>query len=286
MSCNKPFFRFISARNSKLGFDYFSPTPCGRCRGCLKDYTQAWSDRCIFESITTKRPSAFVTLTYDDDHLPEDKSVSLSDVQSFNKRFRYYLSKIDPNRRVKMFIASEYGELDFRPHYHYLIFGFDPQDSYDMSALYKAWSSKKNPIGFFSADYFTPGRARYCMKYINKEWNADYSCDIQKRGLKPLFHTMSNGIGFDWFLSHLDHIIKHHGYVVDGVVRPLNRYYEDLFRMIADKSPWETLHKVQARILSTRGVDWNVFDPLMADDTLISNFQREKHLAYLEEFRK
>lgn len=50
MACNKPFLRYLNHHNNKLGFDCAIPVPCGHCAGCLKDYTQAWSDRCTFRS--------------------------------------------------------------------------------------------------------------------------------------------------------------------------------------------------------------------------------------------
>lgn len=70
MACNKPFLRYVSARHNPLGYDVAIPTPCGHCAGCLRDYITSWSDRCTFEAQTQKRPSSFVTLTYNDDHLP------------------------------------------------------------------------------------------------------------------------------------------------------------------------------------------------------------------------
>lgn len=70
MACNKPFLRYVSARHNPLGYDVAIPTPCGHCAGCLRDYIQSWSDRCTFEAQTQRRPSSFVTLTYNDEHLP------------------------------------------------------------------------------------------------------------------------------------------------------------------------------------------------------------------------
>lgn len=287
MACNKPFLRLIRASHSKTGYDYFMPTPCGHCRGCLKDYVQSWSDRCTFESQTCDRPSALVTLTYNDDSLPSDKSVHLEDIQNFNKRFRYYLTRSCPTRRVKMYCTSEYGSEDFRPHYHIILFGFDPQNSLDMSALYKAWSSKKNPIGFFTADYLNPARIRYAMKYVNKEFNADYCDDLDKRGLSPLFHTMSNGIGFDWFIQHIDHILAHKGYIVNGVIRPLNRYYQDLFKMIDDtKSPYESIIRARNSVRSRFGIDWKPYDVRHWSEVYFDNPLREQKLAYKEYYNK
>lgn len=48
MACNKPFMRLIRSYQNRNGYDVAVPTPCGHCAGCLKDYIQAWSDRCTF----------------------------------------------------------------------------------------------------------------------------------------------------------------------------------------------------------------------------------------------
>lgn len=283
MACDSPWLRLIRARNSKIGYDYFMPTPCNNCRGCIKDYIQSWSDRCTFETQTQDRPSAFVSLTYNDDNLPKNHSVCHDDISRFMKRFRYYLSKGDKQRNLRIYVASEYGLEDFRPHYHCQFFGFDPQNSFDMNALYLAWSSKKNPIGFFEADYLNPGRVRYCFKYVSKEKNPDYYDDIEKRGLEPLFHTMSNGIGFDWFMQNIDHILKNRGYIVNGHLRPLNRYYMDLFKLITEESPYETINKVKAR-LAQKGYKWSqsIVNKNNLDEIQFANFIRESALAHKE----
>lgn len=273
--------RLIRAKSSKTGCDYLSPTPCGHCRGCLKDYIQSWSDRCNFESQTQSMPSALVTFTYNDEHLPVDCGVNYDDVRDFNKRFRYYLTSKDSSRRYKFYVSSEYGLEDFRPHYHMMLFGFDPQSSFDMSCLYKAWCEHGEPIGFFEADFLTSGRIKYAMKYVHKELSADMQDDIAKRGLPPLFHTMSKGIGFDWFLKNLDHLIKHRGYVSEGgFVRPLNRYYQDLFKMLdIDVSPYEQIHKIRNRLS-----DYDPFKVYKFNEynLAMSNNLRERHMAVLE----
>lgn len=286
MACDNLWLRLVRAQNSNgLGYDYLSPTPCGYCRGCVKDYIDAWTDRCTFESMTTRGPSAFVTLTYNDDYLPKNGSVSLRDMQNFWKRFRYYLHRLDPTRKVKFYYASEYGFEDFRPHYHFMIFNFDPKNQLDMSVLYRAWSSKKNPIGFFSADYLNSSRVRYTMKYVHEEFNPDFTNDIEKRGLAPLFHNCSKGLGFDWFMQNLGHIIKNRGYIVNGKVRPLNRYYQDLFKLIEPKSPYVSIHK-NVETAKSLGFDFNA-SKLYNINEYTQKFARpirERHLAYEEYF--
>lgn len=182
-----------------------------------------------------------LTLTYNDEHLPLGGSVSSRDTDLFNKRLRYYLDYY-LKRRVKMYWASEYGTEDFRPHYHYMIFGLDANSPQDMECVHRAWlDSRKEPIGFWDLRPLIPPRIKYVMKYVRKEFSPDWYDELQKRKLAPLFHSQSNGIGFEWFMNNIGQILAHDGcYFIDGVKRPLNRYYKDLFiRVVDDKSLYE-----------------------------------------------
>lgn len=219
---------------------------------------------------------------------PFGKSVSQEDCVKFNKRLRYYFDYYSKGqRKVKFYWASEYGLDEFRPHYHYMIFGFDSKNSFDMECLNRAWSdSDKKSIGFFEADCLTPARVKYCLKYVHKEFSPDRQDDILKRGLSPLFHSCSNGIGFDWFIQNLPHIIQNNGYIVNGHVRPLNRYYADMFKLIkADVSLYEKYQPLLERCKSN-GLDWSLSSslPLTYSQNLFNNDVRErvmKHWEYL-----
>ena len=58
----------------------------------------------------------FVTLTYDDDHLPEYNSLNYKHFQDFMKRLR------KSHSGVRFYMCGEYGEDFSRPHYHALLF--------------------------------------------------------------------------------------------------------------------------------------------------------------------
>ena len=55
-----------------IGSDTIVPVPCGKCRGCLLDRGRAWADRLLLE-YSTNPHAVFLTLTYDDQHLPDIK---------------------------------------------------------------------------------------------------------------------------------------------------------------------------------------------------------------------
>lgn len=64
--------------------------------------------------------NAFVTLTYDEEHLPEDRSVSPRVLSAFMKRLRKSISPL----KVRYFGCGEYGDHSERPHYHLALFGY------------------------------------------------------------------------------------------------------------------------------------------------------------------
>lgn len=79
--------------------------PCGKCIGCRLAHSRAWAVRCVHES-TLHEHNCFLTLTFDDDHLPSDHSVHVRDVQLFLKRLRKSLGDV----KVRFFACGEYGE--------------------------------------------------------------------------------------------------------------------------------------------------------------------------------
>lgn len=66
--------------------------------------------------------SAFITLTYADDRLPEDGSLRPADLKNWLKRIRKACA---PNL-LRYFAVGEYGDRTMRPHYHVALFGFMP----------------------------------------------------------------------------------------------------------------------------------------------------------------
>ena len=56
--------------------------PCGKCLACRIARRQEWSMRCLHE-LSSFDDAVFVTLTYDDDHLPPNGTLVVDDLQSF-----------------------------------------------------------------------------------------------------------------------------------------------------------------------------------------------------------
>lgn len=146
--------------------------PCGKCVECLSQKRNDWSVRLYYEMQKYSTPPAFITLTYDDDHLPtmvdEDTGelvpvVSKRDLQLFFKRLR----KRVPG--IRYFFCSEYGPTTNRPHYHGIIFNL-PQKYF--SLYLRCCTDDLNKLisdcwknGFTSSYMAKPAAIHYCTKY-------------------------------------------------------------------------------------------------------------------------
>lgn len=133
-------FRYKLTGAWNPGLDIVDPNvikiPCGHCLGCRLDYSRQWADRMILELDHTKK-AIFVTLTYDNDHVPisydDDTAEALGmtlnkrDVQLFMKRLRRRF-----DRELRFYAAGEYGSTTQRPHYHAIIFGLSLTDFDDL----------------------------------------------------------------------------------------------------------------------------------------------------------
>lgn len=126
-------YHFIG--NDGTCFPMFCIVPCGKCAVCAHTRLNDIAARCQLETYTSKCSPLFVTLTYDDAHLPADKSVSIDDIQKFLKRLRINLNRffsheeiVDGKRKMipakislRYIYCSEYTPTTQRPHYHLLI---------------------------------------------------------------------------------------------------------------------------------------------------------------------
>ena len=155
--------------------------------------------------------NCFVTLTYDEEHIPNDWSLRVEDWQKFMKRLRKRYGE-----GIRFYHCGEYGDENGRPHYHGLIFNHDfvdrrpwkkgPRHAIDISGeLQELWTDGFSTVGnvsFESAAYV----ARYQLKKITGE-KADehYEFMVPDTGeivhRKPEYATMSRrpGIGDPWF---------------------------------------------------------------------------------------
>lgn len=96
--------------------------PCGRCEPCLYNKKRLWTNRIMLEKLCHSS-SVFVTLTYDDEHLPKDDGIMIlvrDHLQLWLKRFR---ERIAPTR-IRFYAVGEYGNKSDRPHFHIIVFNY------------------------------------------------------------------------------------------------------------------------------------------------------------------
>lgn len=110
-------------RDDGVMLPFFIQVSCGKCAACRSKYHSSLIQRATFAYEESDTDVLYVTLTYNNDHLPKDGLVSLSDVQRFKKRLNKFVSSISPDTRLKYFCFAEYGD-GGRPHYHMLIYNF------------------------------------------------------------------------------------------------------------------------------------------------------------------
>lgn len=238
--------------------------PCGQCVGCRLERSRQWAVRCEHE-ISLHEHNCFVTLTYDDNNLPVDESLSLPDIQKFNKRLRKKFGA-----GIKIFYAGEYGDINRRPHYHSILFNMNFPDrkpfkrlgsgfTIDQSAiLSELWPFGFSSIGaatFESAAYV----ARYCLKKVTGEASAEHYKHVTRYGelvdLVPEFAHMSKGIGAEWLKRHCSDVYPADRVVSRGgrVGRP-PRYYAKYF---ASVNPMMSDELKEQRALSGIAEAWN-----------------------------
>lgn len=222
--------------------------PCGNCPGCRLERSRTWAVRCMHEKRMHK-DSCFVTLTYDNEHLPEFGNLVPRHLQLFHKRLHNRL--VDQRGYgIRYYGCGEYGDLNKRPHYHTLLFGFDPIDKvvYSQNArgesiftsrfVESVWHDvdgsrfgdvKIGEVSFESAAYV----ARYCMKKAAKVERERghyivYDGDGQVFERTPEFPVMSRrpGIGSAYFDKYGAEIMAHDSIIMGNREVPSIRYYD------------------------------------------------------------
>jgi len=143
---------------------------CGQCLPCRINRRRVWTHRIMLEAAQHEQNS-FLTLTYSDDQLPGDNSVSPRELSLFLKRLR----KISPYK-IRYFGCGEYGDDSGRPHYHLALFGY-PACIYGSTRTHKkvccenctrisnAWSKGNILLGTLQQE-----SAQYVAGYVSKKW--------------------------------------------------------------------------------------------------------------------
>lgn len=78
--------------------------PCNTCVGCRLERARQWAMRCMDEA-SLYEDNSFVTLTFDDEHLPANRSLDVSIFQKFMKRLRKEVAPL----RLRFFTQGSTG---------------------------------------------------------------------------------------------------------------------------------------------------------------------------------
>lgn len=181
--------------------------------------------------------NSFITLTYADEHLPDDYSVQVRTWQIFMKKFRHAVES-----RVRFFACGEYGDQTLRPHYHALIFGHDFDDKvvfqktdhgpvFTSETLTNLWGlghATTAAVNYKTAAYV----ARYVVKKVSGDQADEHYWRLNPQTLRmvrvqPEFSVQSRrpGLGTSWFDRFKTDAFPSDFIVLDGKKLPVPRFY-------------------------------------------------------------
>lgn len=246
MACYAPLKAYAKpgggvAFNPKEGFiDRPLKLPCGQCIGCRQLKRQSWAIRCMHEAQMHEK-NCFLTLTYDDDHLPLSRSLRIDHWQRFAKRLR------KSHGPFRFLHCGEYGETTLRPHYHAIIFGHDfsedsillPGTKQNHPLRISASLTTKWHYGFHTIGQVTFDSASYVAKYTTKRLTGPQGKNAIERvdpttgecwEVKPEYATMSrnHGLGYTWFEKYCSDIYPQNYVVLHGQKFKPPAYYDKL----------------------------------------------------------
>lgn len=204
--------------------------PCGKCIGCMLDKANDWATRCYCETKGWTN-NCFITLTYNDENLPENGQLIKKDLQDFWKRLRYYYEGketwVNPQNGkvenpIRYFVCGEYGPKTNRPHYHACVFNWKPDDLkfykenhagdklYISKKLTKIWGKGYVIIGdltYQSACYV----ARYVSKKIFKDKKLYKIANFQR---EFTLCSTNGGIGIKFWQKFKNKITENKGIMI------------------------------------------------------------------------
>lgn len=248
-SYHKCYDEFVS-RQAVQTYQNFIEIPCGKCIGCRLDYAKVWSERCLAEMKYHKN-AYFLTLTYDDDHLPynlldtvgPDQAAALvntlraKDLQDFWKRLRK-----NTGQKIMYFACGEYGSKTWRPHYHAIVYDLKLDDLvlwskndynqplYRSERLEFCWHN-----GMVIVGEATKESIEYVARYTcKKAFDQMREIHIEENNMEPEFIRMSRrpAIGRQYYLDNYQYM-NHFGHAYIGDVNGSNyisnnRYFKKL----------------------------------------------------------
>lgn len=211
---------------------------CEQCAGCRLRRSREWALRCMHEA-QNHELNSFVTLTYAE----SPSSLVYRDFQLFMKRLRK--AHRSP---VRFFMCGEYGDQNWRPHFHALLFGVGFTDrkylgttgagfklfrSAGVERLWPYGMSSVGDVSFQSAGYV----ARYAFKKITGQAAVEhYACvdvetgEVLRRVPEFAHMSLKPGIGSVWYNDYKSQTFPRDYVVMRGKKFSVPRYYKRKFK--------------------------------------------------------
>jgi hypothetical protein len=141
---------------------------CNQCLGCRLRRGLEWTTRNTAESYMHDE-QCFITLTYDDENLPHNRSLNYTHFQKFIRSLR------DDNKRktIRYFGVGEYGDNFGRPHFHALLYGHEFKDAKKLKGT-NLNTSEELSARWLNRGYVSIGEvnfetASYVSNYVQKK---------------------------------------------------------------------------------------------------------------------
>lgn len=288
------------SRSSKI-FREWIPIPCGKCIGCRMDYSRKWADRLMLEFQNSSN-ACFITLTYDNDHLPTNAlgipTLRKDDVQKFIKRLRKHEFGSSQGN-LRYYFCGEYGSDTGRPHYHAILFNYFPSDAkifksdthgfnyYISNELRDIW-----PFGFHLIAEVNWNTCAYVSRYVLKKANGVLKEKYINYDICPEFSLMSRrpGIAREFLTSDVVEkmLFDEKGVYIStsdgGKLIPFPQYYwnlleldpiyEDVVRDHKEESLKKYLDNIEQKL---KGTDCSYYEMLAHEEIAFKNSAKNKY---------
>lgn len=215
---------------SMPGLEPFS-IPCRKCLPCRLNTGREKSIRAWHEYQTTNK-GIFLTLTYSDEHLESPRLIP-EHFSTFMTRLRSWLLYNEPETKVDRMVTGEYGEKNKRPHWHAILFNWEPPDKkfkcrtdrgdylYTSEIISSLWEKGLHDFGDVTID-----SASYIARYAAKKLvhGRDQDHDFHPYHKTPALR----GMGRSWIEKNYKHVFQN-GFIVlpNGELSKIPRYYID-----------------------------------------------------------
>lgn len=230
--CSNPVDQLVEYSRNGSKYTRIIKRPCNECQACRIDKLLLWQSRCNSEYV--KYRSAFVTFTFDENHLIYNKNtlhptLSKELVHKYFDNIRHQVKKLpilpkSCTKNYHYFAASEYGDKFKRPHTHCLFFGLDFKDCENIFNI--SWKN-----GFTKTLPILNGGIRYVIDYLTKQITGDKAVELyDNNNIERPFKQNSQGIGLDTFLAHREEIADTSCIMFGSRKVPVPTYYVNLMR--------------------------------------------------------